>query len=133
MSPPVLFLFLTFTGTAPTYFMASTGAQFIAIFAGFWLLIIVTTNEKTVAITNTHKEIVPTSLVATVGFRTCNNWGITIFPTTAEQVKPNGIPITVFHNICLYIIFLIWTDVVPIVLSCPKYRISRFTEMYNVL
>ena len=24
-------------------------------------------------------------------------------------------------------------SVVPIVLSCPKYRISRFTEIYNVL
>ena len=131
--PPVLFLFLFFIDVAPIYFIASIGEQFIAIFTGFWLLIIVVASEKIVAIINTPREIVPTSLGAIVGFKECNSWGIIIFPTIAEQTNPNGIPIVEFHNICLYIIFLIWIEVVPIVLSWPKYRISRFTEMYNVL
>ena len=48
MSPPVLFLFLTFTGTAPTYFMASTGEQFMAIFAGFTSYVVLVTKALSI-------------------------------------------------------------------------------------
>ena len=89
------------------YFIASTGEQFIAIFAGFRLLITVVAKENTDAMINTHTDTASTSPGIIVGLRACNTCGITNLPTMAEQINPRGIPITVFHNICLFIILLI--------------------------
>src|SRR5699024_5781965 len=85
ISPPFLILFFLFEEEFPMYFIASTGEQFIAIFAGFRLLITVVAKENTDAMINTHTDTASTSPGIIVGLRACNTCGITNLPTMAEQ------------------------------------------------